>query len=113
MDPVRPSGETLGELLQVIRYFLTAFRKDVLEEIDIEGATTLRAVSVDQHINERHYFEAMDRVSVALDYCLEFVGNHPVVRKNTHLSTIFGKAEKALAELYQETADLAFDRSDI
>jgi len=29
-----------------------------------------------------HYFELMDRASVALDYCCEFIGSHQVTRRN-------------------------------
>lgn len=111
-DPVQPLGESLGELREDIRYFLAAFRKDVLEEVNAGGTDTLRPAYQDQHLNPGHYFEAMDRASVALDHCVEFVGSHPVVRKHAKLRAIFEKAEAALAELYQEAARLEFEKDE-
>jgi len=111
-DPVLPSGESLSELREDIRYFLSAFRKAVLEEAQENGKPVLRPAYADQEINEGHYFELMDRASVALDYCCEFLGGHPVVRKNDKLRELFENSEKALYELYQEASRLEFERSD-
>ena len=111
-DPVQPSGEILSELREDIRYFLSAFRKDVLEEVNAEGTTLLRPTCQDQHVNDGHYFEAMDRASVALDHCVEFVGSHPVIRKHATLRACFEKAEQALNELYQEAAKLEFEKDE-
>lgn len=110
-DPVEPLGETIGELREDIRYFQSAFRKAILEEAREGGRAILRSAYEDQEINDGHYFELMDRVSVALDHCVEFVGNHPVVRKNPKLRVIFEKAEEALAELYQEAGRLEHERT--
>ena len=111
-NPVEPSGESLAELREDVRHFQSAFRKDVLEETQENGRPILRSAYEDQAINEGHYFELMDRASVALDHCVEFVGNHPVVRKNDRLKSLFAKAEEALAELYQEAARLEYERNN-
>ncbi|TAL43904.1 MAG: hypothetical protein EPN89_14955 [Methylovulum sp.] len=107
--PVQPSGESIGELREDIGYFLTAFRKDVLERYEVNDKELLRPAYEDQEINEGHYFELMDRTSVALNYLIESVGNHPVVRKNAALRSTFEQAETALAELYQLAAKLEFE----
>jgi len=111
-DPVTPLGESTGELREDIRYFLVAFRKVVLEEKEENGKSVLRPAYDDQKINEGHYFELMDRASVALDYCHEFVGSHPLTRRTEKLKQLFEKAEGALYELYQEAAKLEFDSSE-
>jgi len=110
--PVQPLGESVGELREDIRYFVSAFRKDVLEEFEREGKTVLGPAFEDQAINEGHYLELMDRASVGLDYLVEFVGNHPVLRKNAELRSLFEQAENALAELYQVAGKLEFERMD-
>lgn len=111
VGPVEPSGESIAELREDIRHFQSAFRKEVLEERQEHGRSVLQPAYEDQEINVGHYFELMDRASVALDHCVEFVGSHPVVRKNAKLSQIFEKAEEALGELYQEAANLEYDRT--
>ena len=58
-----------------------------------------------------HYFEMMDRVSVALDHCCEFIGSHPVIRRNEALRALFEKVEAALYRLYQEAAKLELERA--
>lgn len=110
-EAVEPSGETIGELREDIRYFHSAFRKEVLEEVRESGELVLRSACQDQQINDGHYFELMDRASVALDHCVEFVGNHPVVRRDSRLRSIFEQAEEALAELYQEAGKLEYERT--
>lgn len=112
VDPVLPSGESTSELREDIRHFLSAFRKPVLEEAKENGESVLRLAYDDQELNETHYFELMDRASVALDYYREFVGSHPLARRNDKLRMLFERAEEALYELYQEAARLEFERSD-
>ena len=111
-NPVTPLGESSGGLREDIHYFLAAFRKAVLEEREENGKLTLKPAYVDQAINEGHYFELMDRVSVALGHCHEFVGSHPLTRRTEKLNQLYEKAEAALYALYQEAANLEFDRSD-
>lgn len=110
-NAVEPLGETIGELREDIRYFQSAFRKPILEEAREDGRVVLRSAYESQEINDGHYFELMDRTSVALDHCVEFIGSHPVVRKNAKLRVIFEKAEEALAELYQEAGRLEYERT--
>jgi len=112
LDPVLPSGESASELREDIRYFLSAFRKPVLEEAHENGKPILRPAYDDEDINEGHYFELMDRTSVAADYCRDFVGSHPLARQNDNLRELFQKVEEALDELYQEAAKLELERSD-
>ncbi|HAS50238.1 MAG TPA: hypothetical protein DCS21_00175 [Gammaproteobacteria bacterium] len=111
MKSVRPMGETESELREDIHYFMSAFRKETLEEIIVEGKPVLQPAYEHQELNNGHYFEAMDRTSVALHYCIEHVGNHPVIRRHPHLKAIFEKAEEALADLYQEAAKLEYERT--
>jgi len=111
VEPVLPLGESLSELREDVRYFLSAFRKPVLEETEEDGKPVLRPVQDEQELNEGHYFELMDRASVALSHCCEFVGSHPVTRKNETLRGLFEKVEEALARFYQEAARLEFERA--
>ncbi|ETR72675.1 MAG: hypothetical protein OMM_07384 [Candidatus Magnetoglobus multicellularis str. Araruama] len=99
--PVQPLGENLFELREDIRYFLRAFRRPVLEEKIIEGKPQL--VNDDDHyeINPGHYFEFMDRTSIALDYVYQFLGSHPLISKEPQLKAVYQKVEDALADLYQ------------
>jgi len=106
--PVEPLGESLSELREEIRYFLTALRSPVLEEVEEEGRCVLRPVEDSPAINEGHFLEVMDRASVALDYCYQFVGSHPVIRRSETLRTLYDQAEDVLSRLYQEAAKLAF-----
>ena len=110
--PVMSTGESASELREDIRHFLAAFRKPVLEETKDKERPLLQPTYDDQELNEGHYFELMDRASVALDYCREFVGSHPLTRRNERLKGLFENVEDALHRLYQEAAKLEFDRSD-
>lgn len=112
VDPVEPLGESLTELREDIRYFLAAFRKPVLEEAEEDGKPVLRPSDEEQEINEGHYFELMDRASVALDHCYQFVGSHPVTRRHEALRALYEKAEEALGRVYQEAARLELERAE-
>ena len=110
-DAVEPMGETPQELREDIRYFLHAFRFPILEEKTTDGGSTLLPDDSDSEINDGHYFELMDRASVSVDYIYQFIGSHPIIRKDRSLRKTYEKAEEALAELYQQAGTLAFDRS--
>ena len=110
-EPVAPMGETFDELREDIRYFLHAFRRSILEEKETAEGPTLIPDDVDNTINDGHYFELMDRASVALDYIYQFLGSHPLTRKERTLQRTYEKAEAALAELYQAAGRLEFDKS--
>lgn len=110
-ESVAPMGETAAELREDIRYFLRAFRSPILEEQDTDEGSTLIPDPTDDAINDGHYFELMDRASVALDYIYQFLGSHPLIRKDKTLQGMYEKAEQALAELYQQAGRLEFDRT--
>ncbi|MDE2888456.1 MAG: hypothetical protein OXR72_09570 [Gemmatimonadota bacterium] len=112
-DPVEPLGETAAELREDIRYFLQAFRLPILEEKATDDGPTLAPDDSDFGINEGHYFELLDRTSVAVDYVDQFVGSHPLVRKERSLRETYERAAEALAELYQQVGGLAFDRDSV
>jgi len=109
-NPVEPYGETAEELREDIRYFLQAFRRPILELKEENEKVSLLPDEEDNSINEGHYFEFMDRASVAVDYIYQFLGSHPLVRKETRLRELYMRAEETLAELYQEAGRLEFDR---
>lgn len=109
-NPVEPYGETAEELREDIRYFLQAFRRPILELKEENKKVSLLPDEEDNSINEGHYFEFMDRASVAVDYIYQFLGSHPLVRKETRLRELYMRAEETLAELYQEAGRLEFDR---
>jgi hypothetical protein len=111
-DPVQPFGETPEELREDIRFFLQAFRRPILELKEVEGELALIPDEDDSPINDGHYFEFMDRASVAVDYVYQFLGSHPLLKKEARLREIYERAEEALAELYQEAGRLEFDRKD-
>ena len=110
-ESVAPMGETAGELREDIRYFLHAFRRPILQAKEIDEEATLVSDITDDAINDGHYFELMDRASIALDYVYQFLGSHPLMRKDKTLQGMYEKAEEALAELYQWAGRLEFDRS--
>ena len=109
-ESVAPMGETAEELREDIKYFLHAFRRPILEEQETDEGSTLIPDDTDDAINDGHYFELLDRTYVALDYIYQFLGSHPVVRKDKTLQDTYEKAEVALAELYQQAGRLEFDR---
>ena len=111
-ESVAPMGETAEELREDIRYFLHAFRRPMLEEKETDEGSVLVSDDTDDAINDGHYFELMDRASVALDYVYQFLGSHPLMRKEKTLQGVYEKAEEALAELYQRAGRLEFDRND-
>ncbi len=104
-------GETAEELREDIRYFLHAFRRPILEAQETDKGSTLVSDDTDDAINDGHYFELMDRASVALDYIYQFLGSHPLIRKDKTLQAMYEKAEESLAELYQQAGRLEFDRN--
>lgn len=110
-ESVAPMGETAEELREDIRYFLHAFRRPILEEKETDEGSTLVSDDANEAINDGHYFELMDRASVALDYVYQFLGSHPLMKKERTLQEMYEKAEEALAELYQRAGRLEFDRS--
>ena len=105
-EPVEPLGETIAELREEIRFFLPAFRLPVLELKE----ETLISDKSDSPINKGHYFEFMDRASVAVDYVYEFLGSHPLIKKEARLQELYERAEEALADLCQEAGRLEFER---
>lgn len=107
---VQPFGETAEELREEIRFFLQAFRRPILEWKEVGGEWAFIPDEDDSPINEGHYFEFMDRASVAVDYAYQFLGSHPLLKKETRLREVYERAEEALAELYQEAGRLEFER---
>ncbi|NKE72887.1 hypothetical protein [Candidatus Manganitrophus noduliformans] len=77
-DSVQPFGETAEELREEIRLFLRVFRRPILEWKEVGGKEALIPDEDDSPINEGHYFEFMDRASVAVDYAYQFLGSHPL-----------------------------------
>ena len=110
-SPVKPLGETPDELREDIRFFIKAFQKPILEEQIKDGKPVLVPDDNSQQINEGHYFEVMDRSSVAVDYIYQFLGCHPVMKRENKLREIYERAEEALAELYQEAGRLEYERN--
>lgn len=109
-DPVQPFGESAAELREEIRFFLHAFRRPILEWTEVDGEGALIANEDDSPINHGQYVEFMDRASVAVDYVYQFLGSHPLLKKETRLREIYERAEQVMAELYQETGRAEFER---
>jgi len=109
---VEPLGEIPDELREDIRFFMKAFQKPILEEQVKDKKPILVADDNSQQINEGHYFELMDRASVAVDYIYQFLGCHPLMRSESRLHGLYQQAEKALAELYQEAGRLEYEHTE-
>lgn len=109
-EPVAPMGEELAELREDITYFIQAFRHPVLELRNTDGDATLNPEATEDTINPGHYFEFLDRTSVAGAYLHQFLGSHPVLRREEALRAAYERAADALAELYQHAGGLAFDK---
>ena len=107
-----PLGEAVEELREDVRYFLRAFLRPVLREETAQGKPALVADEARAEINDGHYFELMDRVWVALSHAYEFVGSHPLTRKDDGLRALYEKAEAALHDLYQEAGRLYVEIAD-
>jgi len=52
----------------------------------------------------------MDRASIAVDYIYQFLGSHPLIRKEKQLKELYDKAESALSELYQAAGQFEFNK---
>jgi hypothetical protein len=105
-SPVEPMGKTPNELREEVRYFIKTFQKPILIEKVNEGKEVLVPDEEAPEINEGHYSEFLDRTWVAIDYIYQFLGCHPLMKKEQRLHDIYLKAEKALSELYQEAGKL-------
>ncbi len=102
-------GETLAELRGDIHFFLKAFQKPVLIETSRDGKDTLIEDEESIEINKGHYHEILDRSWVATEYLNQFIGNHPIIKRNNDLFEIYMKAELAISELYQHIGRLMDD----
>ena len=109
---VEPMSEAVDELRENIRFFMKAFQKPVLKEETKNGKPVLVPQNDIQKINDGHYFELMDRAGVAVDYIYQFLGCHPIIRKESKIRKVYEQAEEALAELYQEAGRLEFEQTN-
>ncbi len=106
---VAPFGETPPELREDIRYLIKAFQKPILKP-KTEGSEEILVVDEEaSEINPGHYPEFLDRAWVAVDYIYQFIGSHPLLRKEKRLQNLYNKAEKALSDLYQEAGKLDYE----
>ena len=85
-EPVLPCGENVDKLREDIFYFLQAFRQPILEFKEEDGKEELIEIKEEQPLNRGHYFEFLDRTFVAMEYIYQFLGCHPVLRKEKKLS---------------------------
>jgi len=108
-EPVLPCGENVDELREDIFYFLQALRQPIFELKEEDGKGELIEIKEEQPLNRGHYFEFLDRTFVAMEYIYQFLGCHPVLRKEKKLREIYQKVEKLMAELYQEAGQLEFE----
>lgn len=103
---MEPFGETPSELREDIRYFIKAFQKPILKST-IEGGEERLVIDEEApEINQGYYPEFLDRAWVAIDYIYQFLGSHPLLRKEKKLQDLYSKAEEALSDLYQEAGKL-------
>lgn len=106
-------GESVAELREDIRYFLSAFRQATLEETRVDGRDLLKPCDEALEINPGHYPEALDRTWVAQDFCYEYLGSHPVIRRDPALSALYERASDALGQLYQAIGQLSDDPKEV
>ncbi len=105
---MEPFGETPAELREDIRHFIKAFQKPILTEKVKDGKEILILDEDAPEINQGHYAEFLDRAWVAIDYIYQFLGSHPLLRKEKRLQDIYVKAESALSDLYQEAGKIEY-----
>jgi hypothetical protein len=82
---------------------------EILRKQLLENLETLPVYYIQEILD---FAEFMDRASVAVDYVYQFLGSHPLLKKETRLREVYERAEEALAELYQEAGRLEFERKD-
>jgi len=111
-EPVLPYGENVDELREDIYYFLQAFRQPILELKEENGKEELIEIEEEQPLNRGHYFEFLDRTFVAMEYIYQFLGCHPVLRKEQKLRELYQRVEELMAELYQEAGRLEFEKNN-
>jgi len=111
-EPVLPYGENVDELREDIYYFLQAFRQPILELKEENGKEELIEIEEEQPLNRGHYFEFLDRTFVAMEYIYQFLGCHPVLRKEQKLRELYQRVEELMAELYQEAGRLEFEKDN-
>ena len=54
----------------------------------------------------------MDRVFVAMEYLYQFLGCHPLLRKESKIREKYQQVENLMAELYQEAGRLEFEKDN-
>ncbi len=106
---IEPFGETPSELREDIRHFIKAFQKPILIAKIKDGKEILVPDEEAPNLNQGHYSEFLDRSWVAIDYIYQFLGCHPLLRKEKRLQDIYFKAERALSDLYQEAGKLEYE----
>lgn len=111
-DSVSYSGESLSELRNDITYHHRAFQEPVLVEAEQNGKLTLVESDEPVAINPGHYFEFLDRSSVAIDYLYQFLGSHPLLKEEPELKKLYEKADEALAKLYVEAGNLEMMKNE-
>lgn len=98
-NPVKPFGESGFELREDIRHFLEAFRHPILEEKKVDEIDILTEIPYGSKVNQGHDFEFMDKTSIAIDYIYQFLGTHPLLKKEKQLRELYSKAARALSDL--------------
>jgi hypothetical protein len=88
---MEPFGETPSELREDIRHFIKAFQKPILIAKIKDGKEILVPDEEVSEINQGHYSEFLDRSWVAIDYIYQFLGCHPLLRKEKRLQDIYSK----------------------
>lgn len=102
---MEPWGESISELRNDILHFWSAFRLPILTEtIDADGKESIVEDNETQDLNPGHFFEVMDRASVAMSHFDDFVGSHPVVQRDEKLKHRVGEITGSMYELYRELA---------
>lgn len=105
---MEPFGETPSELREDMRFFIKAFQKPILIEKIKDGKGILVPNEEYSEIMQSHYSEFLDRSWVAIDYIYQFLGCHPLLRKDKKLRDIYSKAEKVLSDLYHEVGKMEY-----
>ena len=55
--------------------------------------------------------KSLENYNFLISQCYQFLGSHPLIKKEKRLKELYDKAESALSDLYQAAGHLEFDKT--
>ncbi|MFT3928771.1 MAG: hypothetical protein QM709_00625 [Spongiibacteraceae bacterium] len=98
-QPVEPLGTSEAQLRNDVHAFLAAFRQPVLEEKFVLGQLQLVEEKIERTQEEDLERDYKSRVSRASGYLFQMLGNHLLLKQDSHLRKAYDAVDQALTKL--------------